>query len=473
MLRRLVPLVLVLAAGCSSGLNLTQPSCDAARQLGCAAGQYCEAVPGYGAACFAPVLVSGDVVDATGVTTVYVNDARVVALDANRAPASSVGVTSGLGAYQLAVHAPRDLSGRPLSTKITLRADAQGYQPFPGGVRPALPIDLSTAQAASGRWVVRGALTALELLPLAEAGAGRIQGTVARVAGVPAALVVAEPSDGGPAVTAVADVDGSYELFNLDPALTYVVTPYAQGANYARSIATTPGSPTPVTVSFALPGSTAAAVSGELIYNNGASSNIDVTLVVESTYVSTLDRGETPPGLTVHANGSGYSFAEVPDGSYRVLAAFGIDGDVRDQSSTGNAIPPTVVVSGGANATPSASFKIVPSVDLQTIGGVAVGVDPITVVTSATPAFGWRRGSVDASAHTYRVLVLDAFGTLVWSSDQAVTADDGVTYAGTALEPGRPYQLRILAISEAMPVPATFEQLSQTEDLLGVFTYLP
>lgn len=469
MSRRLVPLALVLAAGCSSGLHLT--FCDPGGQTGCAAGQYCEPVAGFGAACYAPVIVAGTVLDAAALTTTYVSGARVVALDANRAPASSVGVTSGLGGYQLAVRAPRDINGRPVSTKVTLRADAQGYQPFPGGVRPALPIDLSTAQAVSGRWVVNDALTALALLPLAGAGAGRIQGTVPRVAGVPAALVVAEPSGGGPGVTAVADVDGSYAIFNLDPAVAYVVRAYAQGANYAPS---SPTQPNPLaTVDLAPPARTAAAVSGGLIFNNGASSNIDVTLVVESTYVSTLDRGETPPGLTVHANGNAYSFAGVPDGAYRVLAAFGIDGDVRDQSSTGNATPPTVVVSGGASATPSAAFKIVPSVDLRTIGGVAVGVEPVTVVASATPAFGWKRGSVDASAHSYRVLVLDAFGNVVWSNDQAVTTDNTATYAGTALQAGRPYQLRILAISEAMPVPPGFEQLSQTEDLLGVFTYQP
>jgi hypothetical protein len=35
------------------------------------------------------------------------------------------------------------------------------------------------------------------------------------------------------------------------------------------------------------------------------------------------------------------------------------------------------------------------------------------------------------------------------------------------------YQLRILAIAEALPVPAGYTVLSQTEDLLGVFTYAP
>jgi hypothetical protein len=35
------------------------------------------------------------------------------------------------------------------------------------------------------------------------------------------------------------------------------------------------------------------------------------------------------------------------------------------------------------------------------------------------------------------------------------------------------YQLRILAIKDAMPVPASFTQLSQTEDVAGVFTFQP
>ena len=60
-----------------------------------------------------------------------------------------------------------------------------------------------------------------------------------------------------------------------------------------------------------------------------------------------------------------------------------------------------------------------------------------------------------------------------WSHDQAATTTSSITYSGAPLEPGMTYQLRILAIKETLPVPVGFTQLSQTEDVAGVFTYQP
>ena len=110
--------------------------------------------------------------------------------------------------------------------------------------------------------------------------------------------------------------------------------------------------------------------------------------------------------------------------------------------------------------------------DLLSIDGATVSATPATV-TVATPTFTWRKGSVDSSALTYRVLVFDLFGSQMWSHDQAATTTNSITYAGTPLEVGMTYQLRILAIKETIPVPASFTQLSQTEDAAGVFTYQP
>jgi hypothetical protein len=109
-------------------------------------------------------------------------------------------------------------------------------------------------------------------------------------------------------------------------------------------------------------------------------------------------------------------------------------------------------------------------VDLLTIGGTSVGATPVTV-TTATPTFAWQKGSVDSSAATYRILVFDSFGNETWSHDLAATTTDSIQYAGAALQAGMTYQLRILAIKEAMPVPVAFTQLSQTEDAAGVFAY--
>jgi hypothetical protein len=60
-----------------------------------------------------------------------------------------------------------------------------------------------------------------------------------------------------------------------------------------------------------------------------------------------------------------------------------------------------------------------------------------------------------------------------WSHDQAATTTSSITYSGAPLEPGMTYQLRILAIKETLPVPVGFTQLSQIEDVAGVFTYQP
>jgi hypothetical protein len=155
---------------------------------------------------------------------------------------------------------------------------------------------------------------------------------------------------------------------------------------------------------FAAPSPTAAAATGGLIFRTGANTSVDVELVIESTYDTTLHRGDAPPGLAMHVTGNtGYAFSGVPDGHYRILAAFGKDGDVRDQSSTGNATPPTVDVSGGASATASAAFAITPAVDLVSVDDAAVGVDPVVTVTTSQPVFAWTNAgatSADSSAST-------------------------------------------------------------------------
>jgi hypothetical protein len=322
-------------------------------------------------------------------------------------------------------------------------------------------------------------LTAIELLPRAGSGFAAVHGTVARPPSGLAPLVVAEPVSGGRATTAIADLDGSFTIFNLAPDASYAVTAYAQGVNYA-GVVTGLLDPGTNTTLAALPvtGTAGVSIAGNLIFNNGANPPIQVTLVVESTYLTTLDRGESPPGLTVNVGpgAGGYAVSGVPNGTFRVLAAFGHDGNVRDVSGGGNTESPRVTVSGGVLQGSPPGFKIIPAVDLRQIGGVPVGLDPIAVVTTtSTPQFRWVRTSVDSSSKTYRVLVLDVFGNTVWSSD--VTSDAPLTYAGPALSAGRPYQLRVLALAqtpaELLADPTTVTQDSQTEDVVGVFMLRP
>src|SRR5512133_1758568 len=121
---------LVLACGSS-----TTTPCDPVAQTGCGTGQLCETVQGASPACFAPVVVRGTVADVTSLAPL--NDARVVAIDANRAPLSTVqvtasnGTTGGAFELRLARAARADMTGKPLPASMTLRADKQAYQTFP------------------------------------------------------------------------------------------------------------------------------------------------------------------------------------------------------------------------------------------------------------------------------------------------------------------------------------------------------
>jgi hypothetical protein len=154
-----------------------------------------------------------------------------------------------------------------------------------------------------------------------------------------------------------------------------------------------------------------------------------------------------------------------------VLAPFGLTGDVRDVSGGGNTTAPQVTITNGAVVGAPPSFKIIPAVDLLTMGGTSVGATPVTV-TTATPTFTWQKTSVDSNAGTYRVLVFDSLGNSTWSMD-VPSSTFSIAYGGAPLQAGMTYLLRILAIKESMPVPTPFTQDSQTENVPGVFTYQP
>jgi len=465
-MKRLLACALVaLVSACGSD----KVTCDPVARTGCESGQACETVQGGAPACFAPVVVRGTVADLS--SAALLNGARVVALDPNRAPLSTVAVTANNGttdgAYELTVPAARDAAGKPVQATITLRADKQAYSTFPGGLRTALPIDLSGATLVSGSWLASGSLTALKLAPIAGAGSTFIHGSVAKAPSGAGTLVVAEPAAGGAGVTGVADGAGNYAIFNLTAGTACVVTAYTKGANYTpvTTAALTAGDN--AVAALALGSGTGAPLAGGLIFNNGAGSNIQVTLAVQSTYVANLDRGESPPGLTIQGGASGYAFDGVPDGKYVVLAAFGLDGDVRDVSGTGNTAAPQVTIQSGAVVGTPPGFKIIPAVDLLTIGGTTVSATPVVLAgaTAPAPTFVWQAGSVDASADHYRVDVFDSFGTSVFSTT-VVNSTTSVTYAGPTLQAGMYYQLRISALKIA-------SQLSQTEDVAGVFTWQP
>ncbi|HMY18904.1 MAG TPA: hypothetical protein PKA58_21405, partial [Polyangium sp.] len=216
----------VLFAGCGDDTNQNNntKSCSVEAQTGCAVGLVCEEVQGKDPMCLAPVSFKGKVIDA--LTGMPIKDALVVARDANDAAVSPVAVTDVNGLYALNVPAKRDAQGKPLAAKLTLRADAAGYQTFPLAPRVALPIDINTAVGDPP--VVQNASTDIALIQIENAvGLGSITGTVVADPGVdlnPAgALVVAGGSTG------VVDFKGNFTVFNVPAGTGVEVNAYAAG----------------------------------------------------------------------------------------------------------------------------------------------------------------------------------------------------------------------------------------------------
>ena len=227
---RCAPLIVIatftagLAAAC--GGNNT---CDPIAQTGCDNGEVCENTTDGSSACYAPVELQGRVFDLADDSAIA--GAHVVALDTSGAPVGNVATTADDGTYSLPVPSTRNPDGTPVAVTVTLRADAAGYQSFPGGVRQALPVDTSAATRSGDGYVVQTALTDVGMI--AEpggTGTGSIQGTVDVPDDHAGVLVVAEDGS-GKGVGAIADRSGAYTIFNL-AAGDFTVTAYARGHVY-------------------------------------------------------------------------------------------------------------------------------------------------------------------------------------------------------------------------------------------------
>lgn len=450
--------VLVLApalalAGCGDDEEEERSrGCSVADQTGCAAGLSCEEVQGGEPACFAPLYIEGRVFDAT--TEAGIQDARVIARDPNDAALSRVAITDAQGAYRLQVAARRDANGNPVAASVTLRADAAGYDTFPKAPRVALPIDLATA--AGDPPTIQTAATDVALLSLPNSdGLGTISGTVA-AENPGGTLVVA----GG--VTGAADFDGAFTIFNV-PAGDYTVRGYAKGLQLdSASVSVAAGQETTGVVLNGL-GVATAVVDGNIqIVNAPGGSETSVILVVADTFNATAARGEAPPGLRMAPVSGAFRIEGVPDGTYKVLAAFENDGLVRDpDTSIGGTDIVEITVAGG-DLSIAEGFKVTEALTV-----ISPGAETLEEV-SGTPEFVWAD---DSSEGGYEVQVYDAFGTLVWE-DLAIpevsgNADVRVTYGGAPLEAGMIYQFRATSMSkDNPPVP-----ISKTEDLRGVFQY--
>lgn len=430
-------------------------ACDSSAQTGCATGHVCEPLDDGKTACFSPIVIAGRVTRSSDGAAIA--GARVFARDVNGAAiARKAAVSDADGNYSLELPTKRKADGTPVfDAAPLLRADANGYASFPGGLRVALPIDLTGAvKGDGGAYAIRNAGTDVQLDALASTtGLGTIRGTV-KAANASGTLVVA----GG--ASTLAEGDGTFVVFNV-PAGAQEVRGYRAGLSLAPASATVTAAQETTGVILEAGAGALSTVTGDISFvNAGGASATSVVLVVKSTFNTTTARGEVPAGLRA-ANVTGrYNFADVAPGQYVVLAAFENDGLVRDPDTSigGTATQEITVASAPVSVT---SFKITGALAVSSPG--ASGPQAIT----GTPSFVFDD---DSSEDGYELRVFDGFGNVVWEKLDvpSVTGSANVTvaYGGPALTKGY-YQFRATSFRDKQ---GGRTYISATEDLKGVFT---
>jgi hypothetical protein len=450
------------AAGCSSN-----DACDPTANTGCESGQVCEQKQGGGSVCAEPLVVRGHVLKLADGSAVQ--GARAVALDPNAAPVSSVATSAADGSYELAIPSVRTADGKPVSSSITLRVDASGFQSFPGGIRQALPISIASPVETSGKLVIASALTEVGLLALDGAGTGVIAGKAQVPTSRVGVLVVAETGAGTNGISAIADTSGDFKIFNV-PAGSFTVKAYAKGVNYDPINVNVTAGQTAAANPKINTGKAASQVSGSVnIVNPGSGTATSVILVVESTFNEVLARGETPPGLRAPDPGTApnvnnaFAISGVPEGRYVVLAAFENDNLVRDpDTSIGGTQIVHIQVTSGSDTSLGTSFKVTGALDV-----IGPGANAPQAVTTK-PILTWAD---DSSEDGYTVVVYDAFGNVAWPPQDVAKAtgtNPSVQYDGPLVK-GMFYQFKATSFHDTNSgrVP-----ISNTEDLRGVF-YMP
>lgn len=431
----------------------------------CPTDQVCEQVQGEAGSkplCFSPVTLGGKVFDLT--TNGGIAGAVVLATDENGSPAGAAVTTDSNGDYTLRVPSTRtDTKGTFVSRRVLLRSQAKNYLPFPSGSRLSLPVETAAATRSEERkpYLLETPQTDIGLSPV-EANAKdlpSISGTVEMSAGQKSVLLVLEGGS-GLGRTALASADGAFTFFNV-PSGTWKLAAYSAGANYtARDVPVSTSDVKDVEVKKA--STSTATLSGSVQLVAGANNDgTSVVLVVDSTFIETLGRGEVPPGLRAPEPGTapnvtgGWSISGIPDGRYVVLAAFENDGNVRDPDPgiSGTQLQRITVANGAISGAASPAFKVTAAVELVSPGRDAVDD------TSATPTFTW---AVHSNAEAYGLKVFDTLGREVWTTNLGDKAIATATYAGPALTSGQYYQWRVTAFRRGAPT-------SQTEELRGLF----
>ncbi len=436
----------------------------------CEEGLACEAVTGADThVCAQPLRIHGMVVDA--ITLAPLEGALVNGLDRTSAPLGEIAVTDAEGRYELVVSAPRLADGElDDAADYTLQGFAVDYQPFPSGIRVALPISAADAtyDEELEMFVVDNPSTVVGLiaLPADQRGGVTVSGKVlGEAAG--GTLVVAEGQE--PASFGVADRTGAYKIFNVRAGAA-TLRGYRRGLEVSpRELAVADADLADIDLEVLAEGNDMlAAVSGTAsLVNAPGDAATSVVLVPVSVFNTNLLRGPVPfglrapdPGLAPDISGA-FRIPGVPAGTYKVLAAFENDRLVRDPDLTiGGTTLQEITVAPGVDTTLAEGFKVT-----EALAVVSPGADAPEVVTGS-PTFVFAD---DSSEDYYIVRVFDVFGALVWENPMVPgvsgSANVEVPYEGPALTPGMYYQFRATSARDKGGGTA----ISQTEDLRGVF----
>ena len=425
--------------------------------------------------CFAPLLVRGHVSDS--MTSAGISGAHVIALDDEGVATTDVAPSGEDGEYELAVPVVRDGDGKPINASFTLRAAAQDYQTFPGGLRTALPLNTSDAAEMDDGWVVEGTPTELVLIALAGDGSqrrvvsGRLRASedddepevLAKLSGT---LIVAT----GPVTqSALTDRSGAFTLFNVEDG-AYTLKGYAAGVDVTPLELDVAGEDEEDVELTATLRSLATVTGSIQLVNAPGGAKTSVILVVEDTFDDKFVRGDVPRGLRAPRSGApnvtgAFTIADVPDGRYVVLAAFENDQLVRDPDTNIAGTDLVRIDVKGAEVTLGESFKVTEALAIR-----SPGAELPEAVTKA-PVLTWAD---DSSEDWYDVVVYNAFGDEVWRADKVpgVSGSEDVTVSyGGPLDAGMYYQFRVT--SWRAPGGKNPAPISSTEDLRGVFYVEP
>ena len=149
----------------------------------------------------------------------------------------------------------------------------------------------------------------------------------------------------------------------------------------------------------------------------------------------------------------------MPDGTYKVLAAFENDSLVRDPDTNigGTQIQQVEIGDAARVKTLDAGFKITEALTVMKPGAGEVP----EVMASNALSFSWKD---DSSEDRYTLELFDSRGNMVWNVGvpKQTGGDVAVPYNGPALQSGALYQFRATSFHRDVPI-------SQTEDLRGVF----